>query len=40
MARPEIPSIVVHNGSASAPGSPSMELPMRPLRASCSLSKQ
>ncbi|XP_069703503.1 cAMP-regulated phosphoprotein 21 isoform X2 [Periplaneta americana] len=37
MARLEIPSIVVHNGSNSAPGSPTME---RSLRAQRTLSKQ
>ncbi|XP_063217626.1 cAMP-regulated phosphoprotein 21 isoform X2 [Bacillus rossius redtenbacheri] len=37
MARLEIPSIVVHNGSNSAPGSPVME---RSLRAQRTLSKQ
>ncbi|KAK8388174.1 hypothetical protein O3P69_020210 [Scylla paramamosain] len=40
MAQLEIPSIVVHNGSASAPGSPGMERPMRPLRHHPTLSKQ
>ncbi|XP_069948722.1 R3H domain-containing protein 1 isoform X4 [Cherax quadricarinatus] len=40
MAQLEIPSIVVHNGSTSAPGSPSMERAVRPLRPHRTLSKQ
>ncbi|XP_050733307.1 R3H domain-containing protein 1-like isoform X3 [Eriocheir sinensis] len=40
MAQLEIPSIVVHNGSASAPGSPGMERSVRPLRHHPTLSKQ
>ncbi|XP_068241701.1 protein encore-like isoform X5 [Palaemon carinicauda] len=40
MAQLEIPSIVVHNGSTSAPTSPSMERSARPLRSHPTLSKQ
>nr|XP_045607267.1 cAMP-regulated phosphoprotein 21-like isoform X1 [Procambarus clarkii] len=40
MAQLEIPSIVVHNGTSSAPTSPSMERAVRPLRPHRSLSKQ
>ncbi|XP_069987107.1 R3H domain-containing protein 1 isoform X6 [Penaeus vannamei] len=40
MAQLEIPSIVVHNGSSSTPGSPSMERPSRSLRQHRTLSKQ
>ncbi|XP_066973648.1 cAMP-regulated phosphoprotein 21 isoform X6 [Macrobrachium rosenbergii] len=40
MAQLEIPSIVVHNGSTSAPASPSMERSARPLRSHPTLSKQ